>query len=111
MRVSLAWEQQRQEGVWWARRYSFSQAWLPNWMSRKSLLFGLSYCEQRTCHASGPECEYRRNGYDKRISAPAGYDARLSAHPNDLTANLTELPENGRLRRHLPNDLSTRFLM
>jgi hypothetical protein len=33
------------------------------------------------------------------------YSARLSAHPNGLTVNLTELPDNRRLRRHLPNDL------
>jgi hypothetical protein len=40
------------------------------------------------------------------------YSARLSAHPNELTVNLIELPDkNRRLRRHLPNDLSTRFLM
>jgi hypothetical protein len=39
------------------------------------------------------------------------YSARLSAHPNDLIVNLIELPETGRLRRHLPNDLLTRFLV
>jgi hypothetical protein len=39
------------------------------------------------------------------------YSARLSAHPNDLIVNLIDLPENGRLRRHLPNDLPTRFLV
>jgi hypothetical protein len=38
------------------------------------------------------------------------YSARLSAHPNDLIVNLTELPDNRRLRRHLPN-LPTRFLV
>jgi hypothetical protein len=37
------------------------------------------------------------------------YSARLSAHPNDLIVNLMELPDNRRLRRHLPNDLPTRF--
>jgi hypothetical protein len=37
--------------------------------------------------------------------------ARLSAHPNDLIVNLNELPDNGRLRRHLPNDLPTRVLV
>jgi hypothetical protein len=37
--------------------------------------------------------------------------ARLSAHPNDLIVNLMELPDNRRLRRHLPNDLPTRFLV
>jgi hypothetical protein len=37
------------------------------------------------------------------------YSARLSAHPNDLVVNLMELPDNRRLRRHLPNYLSTRF--
>jgi hypothetical protein len=39
------------------------------------------------------------------------YSARLSAHPNDLIVNLIELPDNRRLRRHLPNDLPTRFLV
>jgi hypothetical protein len=39
------------------------------------------------------------------------YIARLSAHPNDLIVNLIELPDNRRLRRHLPNDLPTRFLV
>jgi hypothetical protein len=35
------------------------------------------------------------------------YSARISAHPNDLVVNLMELPDNRRLRRHLPNDLPT----
>jgi hypothetical protein len=39
------------------------------------------------------------------------YSARLSAHPNDLIGNLMELPDNRRLRRHLPNDLPTRLLV
>jgi hypothetical protein len=39
------------------------------------------------------------------------YSARLSAHPNDLIVNLIVLPDNRRLRRHLPNDLPTRFLV
>jgi hypothetical protein len=39
------------------------------------------------------------------------YSARLSAHPNDLMVNLMELLDNRRLRRHLPNDLPTRFLV
>jgi hypothetical protein len=39
------------------------------------------------------------------------YSARLSAHPNALIVNLVELPDNRRLRRHLPNDLPTRFLV
>jgi hypothetical protein len=39
------------------------------------------------------------------------YSARLSAHPNGLVVNLMELPDNKRLRRHLPNDLPTRFLV
>jgi hypothetical protein len=39
------------------------------------------------------------------------YSARLSAHPNDLIVNLIELPGNRQLRRHLPNDLPTRFLV
>jgi hypothetical protein len=39
------------------------------------------------------------------------YSARLSAHQNDLIANLMELPDNRLLQRHLPNDLPTKFLM
>jgi hypothetical protein len=39
------------------------------------------------------------------------YSARLSAYPNDLVVNLIELPDNRRLRRHLPNYLPTRFLV
>jgi hypothetical protein len=39
------------------------------------------------------------------------YSVRLSAHPNDLIVNLIELPDNRRLRRHLPNDQPTRFLV
>jgi hypothetical protein len=39
------------------------------------------------------------------------YSARLSAHSNDLIVNLIELPDNRQLRRHLPNDLPTRFLV
>jgi hypothetical protein len=39
------------------------------------------------------------------------YSARLSAHPNYLTVNVMELPDNRRLRRHLPIDLPTRFLV
>jgi hypothetical protein len=35
------------------------------------------------------------------------YSARLSVHPDDLL----ELPDNRRLRRHLSNDLPTRFLV
>jgi hypothetical protein len=38
------------------------------------------------------------------------YSARLSTHPNGLIVNIIELPDNRRLRRHLPNDLPTRFL-
>jgi hypothetical protein len=39
------------------------------------------------------------------------YSSGLSAHPNDLVVNLMELPDNRRLRRYLPNDLPTRFLV
>jgi hypothetical protein len=38
-------------------------------------------------------------------------EEEISAHPNGLALNLTELPDNRRLRRHLPNDLPTRFLV
>jgi hypothetical protein len=39
------------------------------------------------------------------------YSAHLSAQPNDLTVNLMELPDNRRLWRHLPHDLSTTFIL
>jgi hypothetical protein len=39
------------------------------------------------------------------------YNACLSAHPNDLLVNLMEQPDNRWLRRRLPNDLPTRFLV
>jgi hypothetical protein len=39
------------------------------------------------------------------------YSSQYSAHPNGLVVNLTEQPENRRLRRHLPNDLPTGFLV
>jgi hypothetical protein len=39
------------------------------------------------------------------------YSVRLSAHPNGLTENLMELPDNKGLRRHLPNDLPAKFLV
>jgi hypothetical protein len=35
----------------------------------------------------------------------------LKEHPNDLIVNLMELPDHRRLRRHLPNDLPTKFLV
>jgi hypothetical protein len=38
------------------------------------------------------------------------YSARLSVHPNDLVVDLMAQPNNGRLRRHLPNDLINRFI-
>jgi hypothetical protein len=38
------------------------------------------------------------------------YSVGLSAHPNDLLVKLMEQPENRRLRKHLPNDLLSRFL-
>jgi hypothetical protein len=39
------------------------------------------------------------------------YSARLTAHPNDILLTLLEKPERKRLRRHLPNDLPTRFMV
>jgi hypothetical protein len=47
----------------------------------------------------------------EEIRYSSQYSARLSAHPNDLIVNFIELPDNRRLRRHLPNDLHTRFLV
>jgi hypothetical protein len=39
------------------------------------------------------------------------YSARLNTHANDPIVNLIELPDTRRLRRHLPNELPTRFLV
>jgi hypothetical protein len=40
------------------------------------------------------------------------YSAHLSAHPSDLVVNFMVQPDNnGRLQRHLPNDLPTRVLV
>jgi hypothetical protein len=39
------------------------------------------------------------------------YSARLTAHPNKILLTLLEPPERKRLRRHLPNDLPTRFMV
>jgi hypothetical protein len=39
------------------------------------------------------------------------YSAHLSTDPNDLVVNLMELPDIRRFRRHLPNNLPTRFLV
>jgi hypothetical protein len=36
-------------------------------------------------------------------------NVRLSVHPNDTAVNRTVQSDNWRLRRHMPNDLSTRF--
>jgi hypothetical protein len=37
------------------------------------------------------------------------YDVRISAHPNELIASLTEPPIQRRLRRYWPHDLLVRF--
>jgi hypothetical protein len=39
------------------------------------------------------------------------YRALLSTHQNELIVNQIELPDNRRLRRHLPKCLPTRLLM
>jgi hypothetical protein len=39
------------------------------------------------------------------------YSARLTVHPNDILLTLFEPPERKSLRRHLPNDLPTRFMV
>jgi hypothetical protein len=37
------------------------------------------------------------------------YSARLSVNPNNLAVNLMAQPDNRRLLRHMPKDLSTRL--
>jgi hypothetical protein len=37
------------------------------------------------------------------------YDVRISVHPNELIASLTEPPNHKSLRRYWPHDLLTRF--
>jgi hypothetical protein len=44
-----------------------------------------------------------------RISSQ--YSSRLTAHPNNLLPILIEPPELTRLRRNLPQDLPTRFII
>jgi hypothetical protein len=39
------------------------------------------------------------------------YSSRLTAHPNEILLTLLEPPERKRLRRHLPNDLPTGFMV
>jgi hypothetical protein len=39
------------------------------------------------------------------------YSARLTADPNDILLTLLGQPERKSLRRHLPNDLPTRFMV
>jgi hypothetical protein len=39
------------------------------------------------------------------------YSARLTAYPNDILLTLLEQPERKGLRRHLPNDLPSRFMV
>jgi hypothetical protein len=39
------------------------------------------------------------------------YSTRFTAYPNDLLLTLLEPPERKHLRRHLPNDLPTRFMV
>jgi hypothetical protein len=39
------------------------------------------------------------------------YCARITTHPNDQILTLMEIPDNRRLRRHVPNDLPNRFLL
>jgi hypothetical protein len=41
----------------------------------------------------------------------SNYSSRLTAHPNDILLTLLEQPERKRLRRRLPNDLPTRFMV
>jgi hypothetical protein len=73
-------------------------------------------------HDSGRTLVRAEYGYPKDLQTPtvkeeirrysSQYSARLSAHPNGLVVNLMEQPHNNRLlRRHLPNDLPTRFLV
>jgi hypothetical protein len=37
------------------------------------------------------------------------YDVRISVHPSEIIASLTELPIQRRLRRYWPHDLLVRF--
>jgi hypothetical protein len=39
------------------------------------------------------------------------YSARLTTHANNILLTLFEQPERKWLRRHLPNDLPTRFIV
>jgi hypothetical protein len=52
---------------------------------------------------------------EENIDSPGKYCFRLcyrlTAHPNDILLALLEQPERKRLRRHLPNNLPTRFMV
>jgi hypothetical protein len=76
----------------------------------------LAYPPRATDLHTHPTTHVRRNLQMQTIKEEirrysSQYSAHLSAHPNDLIVNLIELPDNRRLRRHLPNDLPTRFLV
>jgi hypothetical protein len=59
-----------------------------------------------------PNTVIRRDPQTPTVKEEIGrYSFQYSAHPNGLAVNLMELPEDRRLRRHLPNDLPTRFLV
>jgi hypothetical protein len=73
-------------------------------------------------HNSGRNLEWTKYGYIQMdLQTPtvteesrrnsSEYSVHLSAHPNGLLVNLAELPDNGRLRRHMPNDVPTIFLV
>jgi hypothetical protein len=46
---------------------------------------------------------------DEISRSRSNYDVRISVHPNELIASLTEPPTHKRLRQYWPHDLLTRF--
>jgi hypothetical protein len=70
-----------------------SQSALPMWYVLNTLILQIPSVKEEISHYS------------------SHYSARLTAHPNDILLTLLEQPERKRLRRHLPNDLPTRFMV
>jgi hypothetical protein len=70
----------------------------------------LSFARISTSPQRGKKEKRKKKKEEEEISRYSShYGARLGTHPNHLVVNLLGLPDNRRLRRHLPNDLPFRF--
>jgi hypothetical protein len=68
--------------------------------------FGLFCCCAVHCHFSDIKC---LGSVKEENRFSSHYDVRISVHPNELIASLTEPPIHRRLRRYWPHDLLVRF--